>query len=177
MDTAGAARYRPGPCPRDRRHDRRLCDWSGHAVLDPRGILRGSAVLARAQAWAPDRHCGRTDKFRTVSRLAERARNIDVRCDCTVLAALGRHLDRPGDLLRRSDAVRLFAVALFRRPARQLEPGLDHVCTVRIRLPVRVRRPSNCRAACVRYRRADALRTTTILRKLPLYGHPEGNCN
>ena len=73
--------------------------------------------------------------------------------------------------------LRLFAVALFRRPARQLEPGLDHVCTVRIRLPVRVRRPSNCRAACVRYRRADALRVTTILRKLPLYGHPEGNCN
>ena len=45
---------------------------------DPRGILRGSAVLARAQAWAPDRNCGRTDKLRAVSRLAERARHIDV---------------------------------------------------------------------------------------------------
>src|SRR4029077_11870874 len=59
----------------------------------------------------------------------------------------------------------------------QLEPGLDHVCAVRVRLPVRVRRPFDCRAACVRNRRADALRVTTILRKLPLFGHPEGNCD
>ena len=103
-------------------------------------------------------------------------RHIDVRCRRTVLAALGRHLDRPGDLLRRPNAVRLCAVALFRRTARQLEPGLDHVCAVRVRLPVRIRRPFDRRAACGRYRRADALRVATILRKLPLYGHPEGIC-
>jgi hypothetical protein len=55
--------------------------------------------------------------------------------------------------------------------------GLDHVCAVRIRLPVRVRRPFNCRAACVGHRRAYALRVTTILRKLPLYGRTEGDCD
>ncbi len=69
---------------------------------------------------------------------------------------------------------RLFAVALFRRPARQLEPRLDHVCAVRIRLSVRVRWPFNCGAACGRYRRAHALRVETVLREPTLCRQPDG---
>ena len=104
----------------------------------------------------------------------DRPRGIDVRRGRTVLAELGRHFDRPCDLLRRPKSGRLRSVALFRRPARQLEPRLGHVCAIRVRLFVRFRWPFDCGAACGRCRRARALRVETVLREPPLCRQPDG---
>ena len=68
----------------------------------------------------------------------------------------------------------LRAVALSRRPARQLESGLGDVRAVRVRLFVRFRWPFDCGAARGRHRRARALRVETVLREPALCRQPDG---
>ncbi len=80
----------------------------------------------------------------------------------------------PCDLLRRPESGRLRSVALFRRPARQLEPRLGHVCAIRVRLFVRFLWPFDCGTACGRCRCARALRVETVLREPTLCRQPDG---
>ena len=83
----------------------------------------------------------------------------------------GSHFDRAGDFLCRSVSIGLRAFALSRRPARQLEPCLGDVRTIRVRASVRFRWSFYCGAARCGNRRAHAFRIQAVLRQLPLRRH------
>jgi hypothetical protein len=71
--------------------------------------------------WSPPcyshRYCSRLNKLRTVSRIAYRISDIDVRCHRAVLAELASRFDCAFDLPRRPDSRGLLAVPIFRRSA------------------------------------------------------------
>ena len=106
---------------RNRRHDRRLRDRPSRAMSHPRTILGGSAIADRPQTRTSDR--AREGARGSLAGLvvSTRVAVAESRRNWTVILIVLRSSSSASFLAD-------YAVALFGRPAPQLEPCLGHVC-------------------------------------------------
>src|SRR5262245_42067830 len=133
-------------------------------------LLRAWIDADRARFCVAHRPHRRLDHLRPLYRLDDR---VDDRRECgdrAVLAGLETYRARgrgfPGRPVPRGQ----HRQPQIRGRTRRLASGLVDLRHVRLRLFVRLRRPSDRRAACRRNRGAVALRDTSVFRELVLYG-------
>src|SRR5262249_17686150 len=167
---AGApTRHRASARPRDRRGDRRFSARTVRRLPRARLLLRDWPDVGGVGFRAAHRSHRRRDHVRSLYRLDDRADDRGQRGDCAILAGLGaghacrRHF--PGRAVHRGQP----CLALICWRARRIASGLADLRHVRVRLSLRLRGPSDRRAAWRCNRRVVALRAASIFRQPPLY--------
>src|ERR1044072_2197461 len=174
LGAAASSRDRARPRARDGRRDRGLRARADGGVPDPRLGLPRRAHAQRPELRPADRARLRHHHLHPVCRVDDRARSGHRRRDRAILARIHPGPRRARHLLCRPVPRRLRAGTETGRREHRAASGVADVRAVRVRLPVRLRRTVDRRAACRRDRRARALRAETISRKSVLYRRAGG---